>query len=303
MATVLPQEVPVNQLQIKQSISPTDYLLINSTTLALVPWSSVVISKEQTDFYTSIESISSTLVNVQTDVATLSTTIQDSITSWNSTYTTVNDLSAGWVNVVTSSLSILSFISLSSINYTGSNTPLNNPIVVGFNGAYGQNIKTDINNPSNNVNTFTDNASIQFQPGTYRVNGTLYSSCGNLSSTAQYILAFYNNVPSVNNNKTYSANNTPIAQIYSTLGVNAYQSSHIFDTYLYVDSACYALLLYVSNDAVTSVKTGVGVNSTLNIFGGTPSFGGTLNITFTGETNFLNFTLPNNSSIVVRPAL
>ena len=303
MATVLPQEVPVNQLPIKQAISPTDYLLINSTTLALIPWSNIVISKDQTDFYTSIESISANLVIAQTDVNTLSTTIQDSITSWNSTYTTVNDLSACWINVVTSSFSIIGFTSLNSIGYTGSNTPLNNPVVVGFNGAYGQNIKTDINNVNGYVNTFTDNACIQLQPGTYRINGTLYSSCGNVTSKAQYILAFYNNVPSVNNNKTYSANNTPIAEIYSTLGVNSYQSSHSFDTYLYVNSACYALLFYVSNDAVTSTTTGVGVNGTLSIFGGTPSYGGTLNVTFIGETNFLNLTVPNNSSIVVRPAL
>lgn len=303
MATVPPQEVPVNQLPIRQAINATDYIIINSDTLALVPWGDVVISADQTDFYATIVSISAAQVQLTSDVNTISANITTNEPNWNNTYTTVSTLSTGWTNTPTTTLNVLGIITNSSVGYTGSLTPITNPIVVGFNGAYGLNTKVDVNNSGQYVTSFIDNACLQFLPGTYRINGSLLSTIGTAAKSGLYFFGFYGSLPTVGNNKSYSANNSPIAIVYSTVGNTNGTNVHTFESYMYISTTCYGLLMYTNNDTATSAVTGPGVNSTLSLaFGTTPAYGGTLDITYLSQSNFLNIT--GTSSIVsVRPSL
>lgn len=301
MATVPPQEVPVNQLPIKQGIGLTDYIIINSGTLALVPWGDVVITASQTDFYATIESISAAQVELTTQVDTISANIDTNQPNWDSTYNTVNALSGGWTNTPTTTLNVVGLISNNSVGYTGALTPITNPIVIGFNGAYGSNTKVDLNNAEQYVTSFIDNACLQFQPGTYRINGTLYSTIGTAAKKGLYFFGFYGSLPSVGNNKSYSASNTPTAIIYSTVGYNNTTNSHTFESYVYISSACYGLLFYTNDDSASSAVTGAGVNSTITLaFGTTPAYGGTLDITYLSQGNFLNIT-GTSSVVAVRP--
>ncbi len=302
MATVPPQEVPINLLPIQQGISLTDYLLISNGTLNLVPWSDVVITKDQVDFYTTIESISTAQVELTVQVNTLSATVTEGLSSWDSTYTTVNTLSTGWLSTPTTTLNIIGFIANNSVGYTGSQTPLTNPIVVGFNGSYGANKITDINNTNNYVTDFIDNACLQFEPGTYKFSGTLYSSSGSASITNQYYFGFYGSLPTIGNSKNYSANNAPITTIYSTVSYNASTNTHSIDSYVYISSTCYGALFFTNNDTASAAGTGAGINYSLSIFGNTPKYGGTLNITYLSPTNFLNIT-GTSSVVAVRPSL
>lgn len=301
MTTVPPREVPVNQLPIKQGISLTDYIIINGGSLALVPWGDVVITADQTDFYTTIQSISTAQVQLTTEVNTISANIDTNQPNWDSTYATVNNLSGGWTNTPTTTLNVVGFISNNSVGYTGSLTPITNPIVIGFNGAYGLNTKVDLNNSSQYVTSFIDNACLQFQPGTYRINGNLFSTIGTAAKKGLYFFAFYGSLPTVGNNKSYSANNTPTAVIYSTPGYNNTTNTHSFESYVYVSTACYGLLFYVNDDAASSTVTGAGVNSSITLaFGSTPTYGGTLDITYLSENNFLNIT-GTSTIVAIRP--
>lgn len=301
MATVPPRKVPINELPILQGISLTDYIVVDNGSLGLVPWSNVVITANQTDFYTTIESISTAQVELTTQVNSISTNIDTNQPNWDSTYATVNNLSGGWTNTPTTTLNVIGLISNNSIGYTGANTPITNPIVIGFNGAYGSNTKVDINNAGEYVTGFIDNASLQFQPGTYRINGTLYSSIGTAAKKGLYFLGFYGSLPSVGNNKSYSASNTPIAVVYSTVGYNNTTNSHSFESYVYISSACYGILFYTNDDSTSSAVTGPGVSSTITLpFGTTPAYGGTLDITYLSQSNFLNIT-GTSSIVAVRP--
>jgi len=301
MATVPPQEVPVNLLPIKQGISLTDYIIINSGTLSLVPWSNVVITADQTDFYTTIVSISASQVELTTQVNSISANIDANQPNWDSTYSTVNNLSGGWTNTPTTTLNVIGFTSNSSVGYTGSLTPITNPIVIGFNGAYGLNTKVDLNNSSQNVTGFIDNACLQLQPGTYRIDGSLISTIGTASKKGLYFFAFYGSLPTVGNNKSYSASNSPTAVLYSTPGYNNTTNTHTFESYVYVSTACYGLLLYTNDDSASSTVTGAGSNSSISLaFGNTPAYGGTLDITYLSENNFLNIT-GTSTIVAVRP--
>lgn len=302
MPIVPPKEVPLNLIPIFQGIAPTDYILVNNGTLGLVPWGNIIITAEQTDFYSTIESISSAQIDLTASVVELSATVDSGKPNWDSSYTTVNALSTGWTSAATTTLNIVGYISNSSIGYTGSLTPLTNPIVIGFNGSYGLNKIVNINNTDNYVTSFTDNASLYLKTGTYKISGSVISTSSAVTIGTQFCVAFYSSLPTVGNNKSYSASNTPVATVYSTVGYNVLQNVHFIDSYVYVSSPCYALVLFTNTDASISTNTGVGTNVSLSLFGGTPKYGGTIDITYLSSTNFLNIT--GTSSVVgVRPTL
>lgn len=310
MATVLPKETPLNDLPIQQSVNPTDYILISNGTLNLVPWSSIVISADQTDFYTSILSISAAQVVNTVDTATLSATVTDNLPNWNSTYNTVNSLSGAWTNTPNAILVLQGYTSNNTASYSGTGTQITGGIVVGFNYSY-TNKFVEINNTGQQLINFTDNACLQFQPGTYRFTGSIKSTLRS-SINGQYILLFFNSIPNVSNNKTYTISTAPVASIYSSIESNTLSLSssnitceHTFDSYAYISSVSYGLLLFVNNDDSTSTTTGVGVSNTLNVknLGITPSYGGTLNVTYISESNPFNITSSSQASVVVRPGL
>jgi len=310
MATVLPKETPINNIPIQQGINPTDYLLINNGTLNLVPWSTIVISADQTDFYTSILSISSAQINNTVNTATLSATIINNSPNWNSTYSTVNNLSSSWVGVPTAMLVLQGFKSNSAANYDGTGAQIQGGIVVGFNGSY-TNTFINVNNASQQISNFQENACIKFQPGTYRISGSIKSTSG-VNIKSQYVLVFYNSIPGVNNNATYTISTAPVAQIYSTVEstnltstTGSVTNTHIIDSYVYINSVSYGILLYVNNDANTSANTGVGTQNTLSIrnLGTSPAYGGCINLTYISQTNTFNITSSSESSVVVRPNL
>lgn len=297
--TVPPVKVPISKITINDSVAPTDYMLtVSNGGIVQVPWGNVVISSDQTDFYTSVESISASLVELTSEFSVISSVVSSTSSENDSVYTTVNTLSSGWDVNSTVSLQLLTFVSNASIGYTGGNTPQNNPIIVGFNGSYGASNLVSIASGQTYISTLVDNPCVTLQPGTYKVDGTLFSSCSG-NNNVQYVLALFSSLPTIPNSKTYSTSNTPTSKLYSTLGSNGNQLTHFFNGYIYNSSVAYALLLCANDDGVNSTGTGPGVNATFSIYGTAPKYGGSLNLTYIAPTNALNIT---GSAIAVRPS-
>lgn len=304
MSTVLPQRVPVSNIPVLQTVNPTDKILVYTDTFGLVPWGSVVIGADQVDFYTTIETLSANQVVFTSEFNTVSTIVIDNQPKWDSTYSTVNQLSTGWLNTPVTTLQLLTYISNGSIGYTGGDTPLNNPIIIGFNGNtnYGSSSMVDVLAGQDYVNKYTDNPFISFAPGTYRIQGTLYSSSNVTTTTSQYIVAIFAQLPTLGNAKTYSVTNTPTAKIYSTLCQNTQHGVHTFDGYFYCSQQCYGLVLFANNGTAASTTIGAGVNSTLTVYGASPQYGGLLNVFYISENNILGISTGGNS-VATRPSL
>lgn len=300
MTTVLPKETPVNQLPVTQSINNTDYILTSSGDgLSLVRWGDITISLNQTDFSSTIDSISAAQVTNTTDTTSLSADYYSTLPEFQSVYTTVNNLSSGWGNLDTAFLVQQGFISNTQGNYTGSVTPLTDPLVIGFNNNYASNRLVNINNNSH-ITTNVNSAALQFSPGTYKISGNLISRSQNSQVTSQYMFAFYNALPTVGNDATYSATNLPAGVLYSSVSYNNSTNTHIMEGYVYFNSTSYGLLLYSNTDSITATNTGAGLNQALSVFGIIPAKGGVINITLVSTENVLNIAATNNAIGVVQ---
>lgn len=298
MSTVSPKQTSLNDLTIVQSINPTDYVIINMNgNLVLVPWSNVTITADQTDFYTSIESISAAQVVNTTDIATLSAAYYNTKPQYDSVYSTVNSLSSGWNGLATALLVQQGFIANTQGGYTGINTPLTDPLVVGFNGNYANNKLVNINNAQNYITANISTGALQFAPGTYKISGTLLSRSQNTGITSQYIFAFYSSLPTVNNDPTYSTNNSPVDELYSSVSYGNNTNTHNIDGYVYISETSYGLLLFANTDVVTASNTGSGTNQSLSLFGSIPGRGGAVEISYISADNILNISLAGSATI------
>lgn len=298
MLTVLPKQTTLNDLTTVQAINPTDKLIITvDGNIVLVPWGDITVTAEQTDFSTTIESISAAQVINTSDINTLSAAFYSEQPANDSVYSTVNELSSGWNSLATVLLVQQGFISNTQGNYTGSITPLTAPLVVGFNGTYANNKLVNINNTQNYITSNVTTGALLFASGTYKISGNLLSRSQNTDKISQYILAFYSTLPSVNNDPTYSVNNTPVAQLYSSVSYNNVTNTHNINGYVYISAASYGLLLFANNDVITATNTGAGTNQSLSLFGSIPGRGGVVEITYISSDNVLNVTLANKATI------